>query len=125
MGKSKAAQAEIDARAAECRDMLRGLLPIGAEVPVYVADVSRDGMARTLVVLAPETRHDGAPSVRNVSGMVAAALGWKYDDKRNGVRVGGAGMDMAFHLVYSLARVLYRDDMPGEDAGYALNVRHL
>ena len=36
-----------------------------------------------------------------------------YDSKREGVKVGGAGMDMGFHLVYNLAAVLFDD-------GYAL-----
>lgn len=40
------------------------------------------------------------------------------------VRVGGCGMDMGFHVVYSLARVLFRDKYEGQpeavDAGYSL-----
>jgi hypothetical protein len=41
------------------------------------------------------------------------------------IRVGGAGMDMGFHVVYSLARVLFRDKYEGQadavDAGYSLS----
>jgi len=41
------------------------------------------------------------------------------------LRVGGAGMDMGFHVVYSLARVLFRDKYEGQpeavDAGYSLS----
>lgn len=41
------------------------------------------------------------------------------------LRVGGAGMDMGFHVVYSLARVLFRDKYEGQpeavDAGYSLD----
>ena len=40
------------------------------------------------------------------------------------LRVGGAGMDMGFHTVYTLARVLFRDKYEGHpdavDAGYSL-----
>jgi len=41
------------------------------------------------------------------------------------IRVGGCGMDMGFHAVYSLARVLFRDKYEGQadavDAGYSLS----
>ena len=41
------------------------------------------------------------------------------------LRVGGCGMDMGFHVVYSLARVLFRDKYEGQpeavDAGYSLS----
>ena len=41
------------------------------------------------------------------------------------IRVGGAGMDLGFHVVYSLARVLFRDKYEGQpeavDAGYSLS----
>jgi hypothetical protein len=41
------------------------------------------------------------------------------------LRVGGCGMDMGFHVVYSLSRVLFRDKYEGQpdavDAGYSLS----
>jgi len=41
------------------------------------------------------------------------------------IRVGGCGMDMGFHVVYSLSRVLFRDKYEGQpdavDAGYSLS----
>jgi hypothetical protein len=36
------------------------------------------------------------------------------------IRVGGAGMDMGFHVVYSLSSVLFKDR---DDAGYVLSHR--
>ena len=39
-------------------------------------------------------------------------------DKTNAVGVGGCGMDMGFHMVYTLASVLYGD-------GYALKERYI
>lgn len=62
--------------------------------------------------------------------LAATALGWTYDDKNEGVKVNGCGMDMAFHTVYSLSSVLFRD-LPGEayrdrtDAGYWLSKESL
>jgi hypothetical protein len=50
--------------------------------------------------------------------MVARAIGWKFDQVHGGVKVDGAGMDMGFHLVYTLSQVLY-----GAQEGYALKQR--
>jgi hypothetical protein len=37
------------------------------------------------------------------------------------LRVGGGGMDMGFHTVCTLSRVLFREEGNTKDAGYALN----
>tara|TARA_R100001460_G_scaffold56738_2_gene96446 strand:- start:619 stop:924 length:306 start_codon:yes stop_codon:yes gene_type:complete len=49
---------------------------------------------------------------------VAKALDWKMSDKYEGVKVVGCGMDMGFHLIYSLSHALYGD-------GYAIKQRWL
>ena len=51
--------------------------------------------------------------VDNLSAYVAELLDWKYKDNTRSVFVGGCGMDMGFHLVYTLSSVLYDD-------GYAI-----
>jgi hypothetical protein len=53
----------------------------------------------------------------------ASALGYKIG-KHGGIRVPGCGMDMGFHIVYSLSSTLYHDDFPTEQ-GYALKQRWL
>lgn len=104
--------------ASEARDYLRELFPVGSVVPVLVRHVTSSGMSRSISVL----HGDGDGNVTDVSWSVARATGSKLDDRHGGVKVGGAGMDMGFALVYDLARTLYRDNFHciGEDAGYAL-----
>ncbi len=51
--------------------------------------------------------NDGEPSM--LGFWVAGALGLPYDRKREGIKVNGTGMDMGFHVVYELARVLWPD----------------
>jgi hypothetical protein len=49
--------------------------------------------------------------------LVARALDYRLSyGAHDGLKVSGAGMDMAYHVVHSLASVLYGD-------GYALNHR--
>ena len=60
-----------------------------------------------------------------ITWQAAKALGWTYDTKREALRVGGCGMDMGFHTVYTLSSILFRDaghrdPVTGEDAGYSL-----
>lgn len=92
---------------------LRDTFPVGSTVATLLTHVSGSGMSRRIAVLGMSA---GAPS--NVTPDVARVLAWKWD--RNAptaaVTVGGAGMDMGFHLVYTLSRRLYGD-------GYALSHR--
>ena len=61
-----------------------------------------------------------------ITWQAARALGWTYDVKREALRVGGCGMDIGFHTVYTLSSILFReaptfkDSVTGEDAGYSL-----
>ncbi len=57
---------------------------------------------------------------RSISHMVAPLIGSKVNTRDNGhgIRVGGAGMDMGFHVVYSFAAAVHGD-------GYAFTQRWL
>lgn len=86
---------------------LRRILPPGSFVYTTLNHVSRSGMLRciTLHAIVPDEPH---PVWLN--GYAAAVLDERLDeDHHEGIRVGGAGMDMGFHLVYSLSRALYPD----------------
>jgi hypothetical protein len=66
---------------------------------------------------------------------VARVLGESLDQRREGIKVSGAGMDMGFHIVYTLGRYLWpdgtpephgtRNGQPDSDGGYALKHRWL
>jgi hypothetical protein len=97
----------------EASDRLRKMFPQGSTVHTVVRHVSASGMTRAISVLAHE---DGSEVIEDVSCLVRRALDWPMDQTHGGVRVKGAGMNMAFHLVYSIAQALYGD-------GYALSNR--
>lgn len=106
------------------------------------ADAQTDAIARLRNLLHPGdtvyTALDGRPSasgmtrrikvfivrdgeIRSIGWTVGKALGWPVNTE-NAVKVTGAGMDMGFHLIYTLARTLgagewYTGD---RDPGYAL-----
>lgn len=85
-------------------DTLREMLKPGDTVYTVLRHVSRSGMSRSISAVVIE---DGVP--RDVSWAVARAVGEPFDRTHDGVKVGGCGMDMGFHLVYTLSRVLFRD----------------
>lgn len=82
---------------------LRGLLYPGDTVYTTVTHVTSTGMTRWIRVLVMK---DNQPV--DISWHAGKALGLQVNTRsHDGVEVGGAGMDMGFHLVYSLSRVLF------------------
>ena len=104
----------------EARDNLRKWLKRDDRIYTVLRHVSPSGMTRFVDLYYIE---ENRPCC--ITWQVAKALGWTYDTKRGALKIGGCGMDMGFHAVYTLASVLFRDDnfrdpVTGEDAGYSL-----
>ena len=93
--------------------LLKDNFPKGSTVYLVIRQVSRSGMYRHISVHGIKDNKDSYYSYH-----VAKVLKWAYKDKTNAVGVGGCGMDMGFHMVYTLASVLYGD-------GYALKERYI
>ena len=51
---------------------------------------------------------------------ISQLLDYKHAEKDGdmGVKVGGCGMDMGFHLIYNLSSVLYKDGYAIKHAGF-------
>ena len=83
-------------------ERLREWLKPGDTVHTIIRHVSASGMTREIGIVLigkdGETRHPNFA--------VADALGLKIG-KRDGVRIGGCGMDMGFEIVYSIGRALW------------------
>jgi len=77
-------------------------------VYTILKSVSQSGMYRHIQVIAIK---DNQPI--DLTRWVAQYSEWPYKEKTNGVGVSGCGMDMGFHLVYTLSYDLFDD-------GYAL-----
>jgi hypothetical protein len=60
------------------------------------------------------------PDISYLGYNIAQALDWKYDRDREGIKVGGCGMDMGFHVVHSLGYALYGKEA-SEGEGEAAN----
>jgi len=97
---------------AEAIAKLREWIRPGDKVYTILRSVSRSGMQREIgVVLIQE---DGC--ILHPNYLVSLAIGARQG-KRDGIIMGGCGVDMGFHLVYSLGRVLFPDGFKVEGRG--------
>lgn len=96
--------------------LLTHYLKEGDTVYTLVRHVSASGMSRDISLFIAQ-----GGEIIDVTYYAAHAIGWRLVERngRRAIKVQGAGMDMGFHLVYTLASVLYRGAVEG-DAGKAL-----
>jgi hypothetical protein len=93
-------------------------------VYTILRSVSASGMTRHISLVVAGIGVDGKPDLYDITYNAAMAMGDKLQE-RNGhrtIKVNGCGMDMGFHLVYSLSSVLFAGQ---ERAGYKLSQRWL
>jgi len=91
----------------------------GDTVYTVLRSVSSSGMSRTISL---KVAKDG--KILDLTYYAAIVLDWPLVEVNGSraLRVGGCGMDMGFHTVYSLSRGLFREEgQTSPDAGYALN----
>lgn len=100
LSKKKQAELERDQAIAKLREYLKP----GAKVWTKVTHVARSGMSRSIEAYIPL---DG--EIFNITWLVVDALGYTFDSKNGGVKMGGCGMDMGHSLVYNLSRVVFSE----------------
>ena len=104
---------------------LREILKPGQTVYSVLRHVSASGMSRRISFMIPQA----GGSMRNLDYLIGVACDYKQSYKQ-GLIVGGCGMDMGFAVVYHIGRTIWPDGTPephgrrnGEldsDGGYAL-----
>ena len=98
-------------------ERLRELVHPGDTVYTILRHCSRSGMSRVIAPIVTvqrwkidscgESEEDGAPYPQDVGYSTAVACGMRYDTKRDGVVVGGCGMDVGGEVVRALGHVLW------------------
>lgn len=92
----------------EARAWLLNHLKPGDTVYTVLEHVSKSGMTRDIRVLIPFTADDGRVDFWHPNHAVGAVLGLRSGRScHDGIRVSGCGMDMGFHLIYSLGYALW------------------
>lgn len=123
---SRLTKAEREERAKAIAQLREWIKP-GDTVYTILDSVSRSGMSRQIRVVVPyiDGKHLESPhsqsnkptdyvqrdSMRvdflHPNHAVALAIGARQAKRGDGLIIGGAGMDMGFHLVYSLSHAIY------------------
>ena len=108
---------------------LRKLKP-GQTIYFVVTRVARSGMQRSIEFYIPRKG-----TIEKITWEMSRVLGYRVDQKNGGLIVGGCGMDMGFHCVYTLGHKLWpkgtkrphgtRNGQPDRDGGYALKPRQM
>lgn len=65
-----------------------------------VKRVSSSGMSRIIGVYEIQNDENGRPNILQFNWFLGQ-MGWTYSNKDNAIRVGGCGMDMIYHVLYS------------------------
>jgi hypothetical protein len=120
---SKKEQQQLDFDYAR-EQLLTHYLAEGDTVYTVLRSVSSSGMSRTISLKVAK-----GGQILDLTYYASVVLGWKLVEVNGSraLRVGGAGMDMGFHTVYTLSRVLFKapaaqyDAQSSPDAGYLLN----
>lgn len=109
---------------AEAIEWLKEACPIGTTVYAVLRHRAGSGMNRVIdffVWHKDEYHPEGRPYY---IGRQIAKLGlYTWDNDREGLRVQGGGMDMAFAVVYDLARALYGDEHKDEHGRFVLEAK--
>jgi hypothetical protein len=119
----------------EAKEKLRAILKPGDTVYTILRHRAASGMSRVIDLAIPYVDDDGKAGIRTIGWQAATALDDRWNSDKQGIVVGGCGMDMGFHLVYNLGHVLWpqgtdkphgtRNGEPDSDGGYALKHRWL
>ena len=114
---SKKAQKELEIQDAK-KQLLAHYVSEGSTVYTVLRSVSSSGMSRTLSL---KVAKDG--KILDLTYYAGIVLDWPMVEVHGSraLRVGGCGMDMGFHTVYTLSRSLFRDEEHTGDVGYLLN----
>tara|TARA_R110000803_G_scaffold87722_1_gene154632 strand:- start:506 stop:835 length:330 start_codon:yes stop_codon:yes gene_type:complete len=94
------AKKEIDRN--EAISKLKEVLKKGDTLFTNVTHVSKSGMTRNIRVMKINNNRPV-----HLNKIISVAMDWPIKD--NAIRVGGCGMDMGFHLVYTLGSILFNN----------------
>lgn len=86
----------------EAIERLHNQIGVGDTVYTVLRHVSRSGLSRSIDLYVMK---DGQPE--RITFNAARAMGETIDRTNGGIKIGGAGMDMGFALVYNLSRVMF------------------
>ncbi len=106
---TKAQQEEKKQARQESIDYLLKVLGKSHHVYTAIKHVSSSGMTRHISCYAAiKDQYTKHPGIVDITWHVGRVLDYKRNRSNGGLVVGGCGMDMGFHVVYTLSSYMYR-----------------
>lgn len=102
----------------EALEQLRKYVKAGTTIYTILRHVSASGMMRTIDVFVLGSAYTEEVRPLRLTYWVAVALGYSMDKKRDGLQVGGCGMDMGYHVAYSIGSVVFGRGKEAQAYGY-------
>ncbi len=93
----------------EATAMLKEFIKPGDTIYTTLKHCSKSGMMRVIDLFVME---DNEP--RRITSLACRAIQASYNDRHEGMKMDGCGMDMGFAAVYELGRVLFPDGFGDE-----------
>ncbi len=116
----------------DAREYLLGFISPGTDI--YTVSVNPAFTQHRVFVIVATENSDGKPFLRDITGMVARAAGFRVATS-GAIQQGGGGYSKSFQIVYSLGCALWpngtpephgkRNGEPDSAGGYALNHRQM
>ncbi len=113
---TKAQQAEQE----QAREALRAMISPGDTLYTVLRHVSQSGMSRSIDVYRMSNTEHGPIDPEWLSRRIARACGFTFDERREAIKMGGAGQDMGYAIIHELGYFLWPDgfECVGEGDGY-------
>ena len=93
----------------EAKNYLLKMFKTNKTVYTTLRNVSSNGMTRHIKVFTvSKNPYTKKQEIVNITWYVGKILDYRISEKTDSLIVGGCGMDMGFHVVYSLSSELYR-----------------
>jgi len=99
------AATQITEETVAAREALRTAFPRDSYVTTLLRHRSDSGSTKWVSVLAADEQR----WISDVSGIVARAIGRRYDSRHGAIKVSGCGTDAGLVIVMELGRALYGD----------------
>jgi len=80
----------------------------GMRIYTALKNVSSSGMSRRISVYIPYKKANKELAIMDITHDVAMVCGFRWNSDKGELVVGGCGMDMGYHVVYSLSRTLFK-----------------
>jgi len=108
-------------QAAEAKTLLLQYVKAGTRIYTALRHVSSNGMSRRIRTYVITQEAGQEAQIWDCTRAVARLCGYRYNDDKGDIVIGGVGMDMGYNIVYALGRTFWPTKEMSQAQGYITN----